>query len=235
MIEIRRANERGRTRTSWLDSRHTFSFGDYHDPKHVHFGALRVINEDVVEPGAGFGVHPHRDMEILTYVLAGELEHKDSLGNGSTIPAGSIQRMTAGTGVTHSEWNHSAHEPVHFLQIWIFPQTKGLLPGYEEAGCSDSNAGNWQILSSNLPGAGVFVNQDVVLRHANLLEGSQLDLKVEPGRLAWLHVIEGDLKLDRFALNAGDGAAIDEPQNLKVSASDSARILWFDLLRSSED
>ncbi len=232
-MNIRLSTERGTSKTSWLDSKHSFSFGDYYDPKNTHFGALRVINDDVVKPGTGFGQHSHSDMEIITYVIAGELEHKDSMGNGSVIRPGSVQRMSAGTGVVHSEWNHSKVNPVHFLQIWVFPNKKGLQPGYEEKHHTEEADGNWRILASDRPSpTGVTLNQDLVLSHAHLLASQKLSQTIEPGRMAWLHVISGTCEMNGVRLSAGDGVAIKDPgfyEFSAVSGDGDSRILWFDL------
>lgn len=229
-MKLRRANERGRTETAWLDSRHTFSFADYYDPEYIYFGALRVINEDIVSPNTGFGAHPHRDMEIVTYVLSGQLEHKDSIGNGSIIPAATVQRMTAGTGVTHSEWNPSETESVHFFQIWLLPNKQALTPGYEQKDMRGSVSGQWQVLASGKPdGGGVFVNQDVSLKLIRLGEGAQAKITVEPDRIAWLHTIDGQINVGEIALNAGDSLGIEEPRTAAVTANGSAKLFWFDL------
>jgi quercetin 2,3-dioxygenase len=232
-INILLTADRGNSRTSWLDSKHSFSFGDYYDPQNTHFGALRVINDDVVKPASGFGQHSHNDMEIITYVIAGELEHKDSMGNGSVIRPGSVQRMSAGTGVVHSEWNHSKTNPVHFLQIWVFPNKKGLQPSYEEKHHSEDNDGNWRILASSRPSpTGVTLNQDLVLSHAHLSASLKLWQTIEPGRMAWLHVISGSSEVNGKRLSSGDGAAIKDPGKYELSAvseDGDTRILWFDL------
>lgn len=228
-IQVRKSSDRGSTKISWLNSKHTFSFGDYHDNNFVRFGALRVINEDIVAPGSGFGTHSHRDMEILTIVLSGELEHKDSMGNGSVLEAGSIQRMTAGTGVQHSEWNHSKENPVHFLQIWIVPESTGLPPSYEEKICGKLEDNQWQIIASKSENAGVLVHQDVVLSRASLNGTGSLPLAILPTRMAWLHIVDGNCSIDGNILSAGDAAYFREPQSKVIQTNDGVKLLWFDL------
>jgi quercetin 2,3-dioxygenase len=230
MLKVRQAQERGSTKIDWLDSKHTFSFADYYDAKNTHFGALRVINEDIVSPSAGFGKHFHKDMEILTYVLSGQLEHKDSMGNGSTIEPGMIQRMSAGTGVTHSEWNHSSTEPVHFLQIWVLPEKQDLTPSYEEKNISAPASGNWQILASNQKNSGgVYLHQDMDLRHGKVSSQSQLKLPIENDRMAWLQVLSGSCLVNDLQLKQGDGLAVDEQGELNLTTPLNARVLWFNL------
>jgi redox-sensitive bicupin YhaK (pirin superfamily) len=235
MITVRRAEERGRTVLDWLDSRHTFSFDQYFDPSHMSFRALRVINEDRVAPGAGFPMHRHRDMEILTYVLEGALEHKDSLGNGSVIRPGEVQRMSAGTGVMHSEFNASKNEPVHFLQIWILPERQHLAAGYEQKQFSrDALSGNWLLLAApeSASGSGssaLTVHQDVQLYAARLAAGETLNYSQRRGRHAWLQVAAGELELGGHALHAGDGAAISGQESFTLRAASDAEALLFDL------
>ncbi|MDR3613288.1 MAG: pirin family protein [Candidatus Obscuribacterales bacterium] len=232
-MKLRPSKERGATRISWLDSKHSFAFGDYYDRDNTSFGALRVLNEDKVKPASGFGEHSHRDMEILTYVLSGELAHKDSMGNGSVIKPGSMQRMTAGTGVAHSEWNHSQTEPVHFLQIWIIPESQGLTPAYEQKDDIDSTTDKWHVLASqNKTDSGVYLNQDLTLNHAIVSSGHKLAFAVEPGRIAWLQIISGRCTVNGTKLEAGDGLSIDEPGNFEILAPEAdsdGRLLWFDL------
>src|ERR1700744_5092913 len=210
MILIRPRNDRGRTRTGWLDSRHTFSFGDYYDPEHMGFRALRVINEDRVIPGAGFPTHAHRDMEIVTYVLSGALEHKDTTGTHSVIRPGEVQRMSAGTGIRHSEFNPSQEEGVHFLQIWIIPGQDGLPPGYEQRAspATDKHA-RWRLVGSQDGREdSVTIHQDVALYATILQEGEQVVLEIDPGRYAWLQVARGQVRIGGEAMKEGDGAAI---------------------------
>ncbi|NJR64558.1 MAG: pirin family protein [Leptolyngbyaceae cyanobacterium CRU_2_3] len=231
MITLRPANERGHAYFGWLDSYHTFSFGNYYDPNHMGFRALRVINEDRVQPGEGFGTHPHRDMEIVTYVLSGELSHKDSMGNVATIHPNEVQRMTAGTGITHSEFNASATKPVHLLQIWLLPETNGLTPSYEEAIFpTETRQGQWRLLASRQGGEGsVKIHQDVDL-YATLLDaGEQRSFSLRPTRHAWIQVTQGKLSLNDMSMEAGDGAAISNETLLEIKAHADAEILLFDL------
>ena len=230
MIRLRPAGERGRTDWGWLDSRHTFSFGEYFDPKHMGFGALRVINDDRVAPGGGFGTHGHRDMEILSYVLEGALEHKDSMGTGSVIRPGEIQFMRAGTGVTHSEHNHSKIEPVHFLQIWVVPAEAGLKPAYDQRPVDRETAREeWVTLASGDSGAdSIRLAQDVRLRMTLLADGRKRTLDLDPGRQAWIHVVRGGTSLSGSPLGEGDGVAISEEPSVAFEGGD-AELLAFDL------
>jgi redox-sensitive bicupin YhaK (pirin superfamily) len=232
MIIQRSAADRGRTAIGWLDSRHTFSFGDYYDPHQMGFGALRVINDDRVVSGAGFGTHPHRDMEIVSYVLEGALEHADSMGNGSVIRRGDVQRMSAGTGITHSEFNASSTEPVHFLQIWILPARRGITPGYEQTAIAEeSRRGRFALLASVDGRQGsVTIHQDASIWGTLLDAGQKGDLSVAPGRRVWVHVAEGSVDLDGNALGEGDGAAVTDQTELTFTAgSAGAHVLAFDL------
>ena len=233
MITIRPAKERGQFDHGWLQTSHTFSFADYFDPKHTHFRTLRVINEDFVQPGYGFGTHPHRDMEIVTYVLQGGLAHKDSMGNGSTIRPGDVQRMSAGTGVLHSEYNHSKDELVHLLQIWIFPEKKNLEPSYEQKTFSDEDKLNrLRLVASNDGRDGsVTIHQDASIYGSVLEDGKSVRHQLAPGRGAWLQVARGSVKLNGKTLNQGDGAAVDQEQSVEITgaSSEPAEILLFDL------
>jgi len=231
MIVTRPAQERGHMDHGWLDTYHTFSFGGYHDPRHMGFRTLRVINEDHVEPGQGFGTHPHRDMEILTWLLDGALEHKDSMGNGSVIRPGEIQRMTAGTGVTHSEFNHSHDDAVHLLQIWILPERAGLAPGYEQRTFADADLRNRLVAIAGGPPAGdaVTVHQDVQVHAGRLDQGTTVRHALRPGRHAWVQVARGRVTLDGVALEQGDGAAISDEASLDITATDDSEVLLFDL------
>jgi redox-sensitive bicupin YhaK (pirin superfamily) len=231
MITLRRSDERGRTKLDWLDSRHTFSFGEYHDPRNMGFRDLRVINEDRVSPGKGFGTHSHRDMEIITYVLEGAVEHKDSTGNQTIIRPGDVQRMSAGTGISHSEYNPSKTEPVHFLQIWILPQQQNLAPSYEQRAFDlEKNRGRWILVAAKDGRDGaVTVHQDVALSVARLLPGQQASYRLKPGRHAWLHAARGNITLNGAALNEGDGAAVSDEEILEVGAVEDAEVLIFDL------
>jgi redox-sensitive bicupin YhaK (pirin superfamily) len=231
MIRIRKAAERGHAEHGWLDSWHTFSFADYHDPKHMGFRSLRVINDDRVAPGKGFGTHPHRDMEILSYVLEGALEHKDSMGTGSQIKPGDVQRMSAGTGIFHSEFNASASESVHFLQIWILPERAGLPPGYEQRNFPlNDRRGALRLIASRDGAQGsVVVHQDVRLFGGIFGAGEQASYELSPKRHAWLHVASGRIRLNDQELDAGDAAAVSEESLLAISGVDHGEILLFDL------
>lgn len=236
MITIRRANERGVAEFDWLNSRHSFSFGHYYDPKHMGFGPLRVINEDRVVPGEGFPTHGHRDMEIISYVLEGALEHKDSIGTGSVIRPGDVQRMSAGTGISHSEYNHSSTEPVHFLQIWIVPAARGLRPGYEQRHFPrDERSGNLRLIASPDGQAGsVTVHQDVRL-YSTLLDGDQrVELDLAAGRTAWVQVARGEVTVNGQRLTAGDGAAIDGESDIVLNGARAAEVLVFDLPKQTD-
>jgi quercetin 2,3-dioxygenase len=231
MITVRRGNERGSTRSNWLDSRHTFSFGDYYDPKHMGFGHLKVINEDRVIPGAGFPTHSHRDMEIITYVLEGALAHRDSTGTSSVIRVGDVQRMSAGTGISHSEYNASKTEPVHFLQIWIIPDQTGLKPGYEQQAISfDQNRGRWALVASkDGRDASVTVHQDVDVWSARCAPAEHATRRLKPSRHAFVQVARGAAMLNGVMLNAGGGAAISQEEILEFKVVEDAEILLFDL------
>ena len=231
MIQIRKANERGKVNMGWLDSKHTFSFGHYFDPDHMGFGNLRVINEDRVQPGKGFGTHGHQDMEIISYVIDGALEHRDSMQNGSVIRPGDVQRMTAGTGVQHSEFNHSGDDLVHFLQIWILPERPGLEPGYEEKRFEREEKLDQLRLVGSRDGrnGSVTIHQDVDLYAGLLSEGTELTHVFATGRSGWLQVVRGDVILDGQALTAGDGAAITDLEQATVIAASEAEVLLFDM------
>ncbi|HEV7902905.1 MAG TPA: pirin family protein [Pyrinomonadaceae bacterium] len=231
MINVRRAAERGHFDFGWLDTRHTFSFGEYYDPRNMGFRALRVINEDHVRAGHGFPTHPHRDMEIITYVLEGALEHKDSMGNGTVITPGEVQRMSAGTGIRHSEKNPSAEQDVHLLQIWIIPQEPGLTPGYEQKMfAADEKRGRLRLIASNDGRDGsVTVHQDANLYAALLEPGEEVTHQLSPGRHAWLQVARGALELNGQLLRQGDGVAASNEPELKIKGRDASEILLFDL------
>jgi hypothetical protein len=231
MLTIRPSEARGHVEFGWLDTRHSFSFGHYHDPAHMGFRALRVINEDHVDPGAGFDPHPHRDMEILTYVLSGALEHQDSMGNGSVIRPGDVQRMTAGTGVVHSEQNASATEPVHLLQIWILPARTGLAPGYEQKAFPEAERrGRLRPLAAADGREGsVTVHQDVTLYSALLGAGESVHHALAPGRHAWVQVARGAVSVNGETVRAGDGVALSDERSLALEASEDAELLLFDL------
>lgn len=229
MLTIRPAAERGHTRIDWLDSRHSFSFGEYIDPRHMGFRALRVINEDRVAPGAGFPPHAHRDMEIVTYVLDGALEHKDSLGNGSVIRPGEVQRMSAGAGIRHSEFNHSATSPVHFLQIWILPERQGLPAGYEQKNF-DRQPGALRLVGSRAGrGGSVTIHQDAEIHAGVLRRGDRVEHRLREGRHAWIQVARGAASLNGKGLRQGDGAAVSGEDRIVISADEDAEIVLFDL------
>jgi redox-sensitive bicupin YhaK (pirin superfamily) len=231
MVTVRKASDRGRSQTDWLDSRHTFSFADYVDAKNMGFGPLRVINEDIVAAGRGFGRHPHRDMEILSYVLEGALQHADSMGTGSVIRPGDVQRMSAGTGVMHSERNDSSSEPVHFLQIWIEPDRRGLPPGYEQKRFDDRKQNALRLIASRDGREGsVTVHQDANLYVAGLDAGATVKVDLPAGRRAWVQVLAGDLAVNGQAVARGDGAATDGETALTlVGGSAPSEVLVFDL------
>ena len=234
MITLRAAADRGRSNQGWLDSAHTFSFAHYYDPQQMGFGPLRVINDDRVIPGAGFGAHGHRDMEIISYVLEGALAHKDSLGNGSAIRPGDVQRMSAGTGIQHSEFNHSPTEPVHFLQIWIVPDRAGYPPSYEQKYFDTAEKrGRWRLVASRDGREGsVSLHQDVDV-YATLLDGADaVEFAVRDGRLAWMQVARGDVRVDGRPLREGDGLAVDEPGRFRLDGAQAAEILLFDMTGS---
>ncbi len=231
MITIRKASERGRADHGWLDTRHTFSFADYYDPDQMGFRALRVINEDRVRPGQGFGAHGHRDMEIVTVVLSGALEHRDSLGNGSRILPGDVQRMSAGSGIVHSEQNASDREPVHFLQIWILPERAGLTPSYEQRQFPpEQRQGRLRLVASRDGRDGaVTIHQDVDLYWAVLEADQRVRHELAPGRHAWIQVIAGELDALGRTLAAGDGLAVSDETQLELTARGAAELLLFDL------
>lgn len=231
MIRVRRASERGHYDYGWLDTNHTFSFNTFHDPDFNSYRSLRVMNEDRVQPGQGFGTHPHRDMEILTYVLEGGLAHKDSTGGGEVLKPGEFQRMSAGTGILHSEFNASETEPVHFYQIWLFPERRGLEPGYEQKGFpADGRKGKWQLVAAGAPENGSLkINQDAKVFLADLAAGQDLSYELSAGRGAWLQVLRGSLELNGTPLSAGDGASTSDESALNVKATEAAELMLFDL------
>jgi redox-sensitive bicupin YhaK (pirin superfamily) len=231
MLTIRPAAERGASRFDWLDSRHTFSFAEYRDPHHMGFRALRVINEDRVRPGRGFGTHHHDDMEIVTYVLSGALAHRDSLGNGSAIRPGEVQRMSAGTGIEHSEFNHSPDADVHFLQFWILPERRGLPPSYEQRAFPlDERSGKLVLVGSRDGRDGsVTVHQDVALWAGRVPAGGRSTLELGPGRHGWIQVARGAVEVDGAKLSAGDGLAASDEPRLAIRALEHAEVLAFDL------
>ena len=231
MISVLPSSERFHTEAGWLDSRHTFSFADHYDPDRLGYRALRVINDDRVEPARGFGSHSHRDMEIITYVLSGELAHKDSMGNGSVIRPGDVQRMSAGTGVVHSETNPSRTEPVHFLQIWIVPDRPGHQPGYEQKAFTEADRrGRLRLVASRDGHDGsVSIHQDASIYAALLEGGERVSHEPAAGRHAWVHVARGTVELNGQTLREGDGASVSGERRLDVAARDPAEVLVFDL------
>jgi redox-sensitive bicupin YhaK (pirin superfamily) len=230
MIILRRANERGHANHGWLDSWFTFSFADYHDPAHMGFRSLRVINDDRIAPGGGFGAHPHRDMEIISYVLSGALEHKDSMGNGSVIRTGDFQYMAAGSGVTHSEFNPSDKDETHLLQIWIRPDEKSVAPRYGEKKMSDAASGKLHLIASKSGrDDSIAVHQDADLFLGKLNSGDRVAHTLRPQRYAWVHIAEGEVELNGMALSAGDAAAVSEEGKLILTAKNRSQVLVFDL------
>jgi len=231
MLTKRPAADRGSANFGWLDSRHTFSFGDYHDDAHMGFGPLRVINEDRVRPGAGFATHGHRDMEIVSYVIDGALAHKDSTGNGSVIRPGDVQRMTAGSGIRHSEYNASATDPVHFLQIWIIPEEQGLTPGYEQTTFDPDSFRNGLRLVGSRDGrdGSLTIHRDVDLYASRPAAGEAVRHTLRPGRKAWVQVVAGDITVNGTAATAGDGIALEEVAAIDIGAATAAEFLVFDM------
>lgn len=231
MISLRKAQDRGHVNHGWLDSYHSFSFSSYQDPEHMHYSVLRVINEDVIAPSMGFGMHPHRDMEIITYMLKGELRHEDSLGNGSVIRAGDVQRMSAGTGIVHSEFNASDHTQAHLLQIWLLPEKNGITPGYEEKHfAAAQKQDRWRLIASRDGREdSLHIHQEVDLYATVLTENQQLEYSVSPGRSVYLQVARGSIALSGLLLEAGDAAKIDAQQQIEITAGEEAELLLFDL------
>jgi redox-sensitive bicupin YhaK (pirin superfamily) len=231
MITVRPRDERGTARHGWLTSQHTFSFGDYYDPSHMGYRALRVINEDRVIPGAGFPTHGHRDMEIISYVLEGALEHKDTTGTNSVIRPGEVQRMTAGTGIRHSEYNHSKQEPVHFLQIWILPDAEGLAPGYEQRAFPVvETPGQLRLVASRDGREGsLTVHQDVDIYAARLLPANKVTYTLGGGRHVWVQVARGQLRVNGKLLKEGDGAAVEGEPSVEIEGATESEVLLFDL------
>ncbi len=231
MLTLRRAEERGHFDFGWLDTRHTFSFGEYSDPAYNRFRSLRVINEDVVAPGQGFGTHGHKDMEILTWVLQGGLEHQDSLGTKGIIRPGEAQVMSAGTGIRHSEYNASKTEPVHFMQIWMLPETRALKPRYDQVAFPDDRFRNtWGLIASRTGAEGsVVIFQDLKIHVARLDVGVQLALDLDPLRFGWLHVAKGSVLANGQTLKVGDALAMEAESRLELKADDASEVLFFDL------
>ena len=231
MIDVIRSDSRGAADRGWLKSKHTFSFADYDNPSMMGFANLRVINEDWIEPGQGFGTHPHRDMEIVTYMIDGALKHKDNMGNGSVIRAGEVQRMTAGTGVLHSEFNHSAEEPAHLLQIWILPEQDGLEPGYEQKPFPKEEKHNqWRIVGSQDGRDGsLTIHQDINMSSTVLDQDTEIDYTFDSGRRGFLQVVRGSVEIEGEQLSAGDAVATQEQPALSVKALEEAELLLFDM------
>jgi redox-sensitive bicupin YhaK (pirin superfamily) len=231
MIQVRKSNERGHADHGWLDTRHTFSFADYYDPEAMGFRALRVINEDRVQPAQGFGTHGHRDMEILSYVLEGGLAHKDSTGGGGVIKPGDVQRMSAGTGVMHSEFNASRTEPVHFLQIWLLPGRRGIAPGYEQKYFPpEQRQGQLRLIASpDAADGSVTIHQDARVYSTLLGKGQTVTHALAPGRHAWVQVARGQVRLGDIVLSAGDGAALSDEQSVSLTGAEPSEVLLFDL------
>jgi redox-sensitive bicupin YhaK (pirin superfamily) len=231
MLKIRKAGDRGHANHGWLDSYHTFSFGSYYDPRHMGISNLRVINDDTVAPGGGFATHGHNDMEIISYVLEGALEHKDSMGNGSVIRPGDVQLMSAGTGVTHSEYNHSGSEPVHFLQIWLEPDSMGVDPGYDQRHFpAEERRGRWLLLvSPDGRDGSIASHQDALMFGSLLMPGETLEYRFDADRRGYLHLARGRLRVGNVTLNQGDGLAIELQELLELEGIEAADVLLFDL------
>ncbi|HTV59554.1 MAG TPA: pirin family protein [Verrucomicrobiae bacterium] len=228
MLQVRHSEDRGHTRLSWLDSRFTFSFDQYHDPEHMQFRSLRVSNEDVVAPSQGFGMHPHRDMEILTWVLDGEIQHRDSTGGQGIIRPGELQHMSAGTGVMHSEFNPSAKKPVHLLQMWLVPERRGLKPEYEQLAFPDGDL-RGKFLHVAGPKAPITIRQDADLYVARLDAGQSVVRRIADGRHAWVQIARGAVRLNGVQLRQGDGAALTQEAEVRIEAGEPSEILVFDL------
>lgn len=231
MLTLRKASERGHADHGWLDTWHTFSFADYYDPAHHNFRVLRVMNDDKVAAGQGFGTHPHRDMEIITYVLEGELAHKDSMGHQATLTPGEVQRITAGTGIQHSEFNPSATQPVHLYQIWIVPDAKGHTPSYaQKAFPKEGRTGRWQtIVSKDGREDSITIHQDAVIQLAELANGQTIKHSFAPERYGWLQLLRGQATVNGIPMAAGDGLAISVEKEIDVTAQGSADVMFFDL------
>ena len=231
MVIKRKGEDRGRTQIGWLDGKHSFSFGDYFDPKHNGFGPLRVINEDLVQPGTGFSTHPHKDMEIITYVLEGQLEHKDSMGNGSLIRAGEVQYMSAGFGVTHSEFNPSNEEKLHLFQIWIQPNRKGGAPSYDQRHIDETkqNKALQLVVSGDGRNESIRIHQNVDIYLSRSKTGQQVAHSANPGRKIWVQVARGELDLNGTTLEIGDGAAVENEKDIRLTAREDSEALLFDM------
>ena len=232
MIEVRKSNERGHTKIDWLDSRHSFSFGEYYDPENIHFGPLRVMNDDIIQPGEGFPTHPHRDMEIVTIVLEGTVAHKDSSGGEGTITVNEIQRMTAGKGIMHSEFNASETEILKFLQIWFIPNKQGLTPGYEQKKFSHEEKKNklLKVVSGKKEEEILFINQDAEIFMSDLEEGKEISYNLNVNRGLYVHVIDGSLNVNSVSLLSGDAVKVTQENKIKISANINSQIILFDLI-----
>lgn len=228
MITLRPGAERGHSQLDWLDSWHTFSFDQYHDPKHMSFGPLRVINEDRIAPGGGFGTHPHRDMEIITYVVEGELQHRDSMGNGSVIKAGEIQKMSAGTGIQHSEFNASKENPVHLLQIWIMPDKRGIAPSYEQERF-ELKPQEWKLLGGPRGEGLISIEQQVRLYALQATAGSTAEFRPQPGSIVWIQAVKGEFEVGGRRVASGDGASIRDDGPIDISMSADSELLLFEI------
>jgi redox-sensitive bicupin YhaK (pirin superfamily) len=231
MITLRKSQDRGQADHGWLKSQHSFSFGEYYHPQHMGWGNLRVINEDKVTPGSGFGKHGHKDMEIISYVLSGELAHQDSMGNVKSIPPGDVQRMSAGTGVVHSEFNHAADQTTHFLQIWLLPKVAGVAPGYEQKAIPEQEKRGHLRLIASPTGAddSVTVNADAML-YSGLFDGAEsVDLPIDPARKAYVHLVRGELEVNGLRLQGGDAALLDQESRIELKNGTDAEVLVFDL------
>lgn len=231
MLVIRKAGDRGHANHGWLDSYHTFSFGNYYDPRHMGMSNLRVINDDTVAPGGGFATHGHKDMEIISYVLEGALEHKDSMGNGSVIRPGDVQRMSAGTGVSHSEYNHSMSEPVHFLQIWLQPNAMGIEPSYDQRHFPvEERRGRWVVMvSPDGRNGSIVTHQDALIIGALLTAGEDMEYRFDADRQGYLHLVRGQLQVGNIILRQGDGLKVEDHELLELKGIADAEILLFDL------
>ncbi len=231
MIQVRKAESRGHADHGWLNTHHTFSFSSYQDPQHMQFRSLRVMNEDYVAAGQGFGTHPHRDMEIVTYVLEGALEHKDSMGNGEVLHPGEFQRMSAGTGITHSEFNPSDHEPVHLYQIWLYPERSGIEPSYEQKRFPEQQRHNQLrlVASRDAADGSLLIHQDARIYLSSLDAGRQIRHTLGSGRHAWLQVLRGNVELNGVPLDTSDGAAVSDESLLEIVAKQPAEVMLFDL------
>lgn len=230
-MQIRHSNTRGKAEHGWLTSYHSFSFAEFYDPNYMGYSVLRVLNDDVIAGGTGFGMHPHRDMEIVTYMLSGQLRHRDTMGNTSVISAGDVQRMTAGSGLMHSEFNASSEQPVHLLQIWIHPEQRGLTPDYEEMHVpQDEKVNQWRLIVSSQAGVGhLAIHQDANIFASVLLEGFELPITVQEGRLYYLHIAKGEVKLNGETLLTGDAVMLSANERVMLQASQTTEMLLFDL------